>query len=215
MRLDFIHHQLARSQLDLASKQVATCIRSSYTLKNAIKQKSELIELDLFRYGVANLKAIDELKAQGVCVVVEPFEIDTFFINQVEGLDLIVVDNKRIDPIVQKDLVLEFLQGFGVGRFLDGDNPTLENGLLIRLPKIKARSLVNALRIDEIYITNSEACSLTLGTPSLVLQSYGFSEDLSREAIGLSWSAEATKDEIFSAIEKMLFRYKQIRSLGR
>lgn len=215
MRLDFIHSKLIGSDIDLiGSKPPATCARSSHKLKKAVELAGGCTSKTIFNQGVVDYEVASDLIANGFSIVAEPFEIDTFFINQTDGLDLIrSSEDTAVEPTVRSDELMDLMGLYKIDKFLQSDSKTLANTLLIRLPNIKARSLVNALKIDGIYITNSEACSLTLGTPSLVLQSYGFSEEDSREAMSLSWAPETSKEELFGAVKKMIFRYNQLRKI--
>jgi cysteine desulfurase len=84
----------------------------------------------------------------------------------------------------------------------------MENSLHIGLKGIKAGEFVRALAIDGIYITNGEACNMILKEPSLGLRACGYSEEMARWAISLSFNG-IEKEEIDSAVKIIKLRYKQ------
>lgn len=202
-----------RLELDRTDK-LACCVRSSYQLKNLVKVSGGETSLALFEYGRLIRHNADQLISSGYKIIAEPFEVDSFYTNDFADYPLISTSDQMLEePIVTADQVYSLFASHNISRFLpDGD--TLPNTLLIRLPQIKARTLVNAMKIDGIFITNGENCSLDMGKPSSVVQSYGYSEDESREAISLSWDPQADQVSLFEAINKLIFRYKQIRSMS-
>lgn len=201
-----------RLELDRTDK-LACCTRSSYQLRNLVKVSGGETSLALFEYGKLVRNNADQLIERGYKIIAEPFEVDSFYINDFADYPLIRLYDLPDQPIVTADQLYDLFASHNISRFLP-DGETLPNTLLIRLPQIKARTLVNAMKIDGIFITNGENCSLDMGKPSSVVQSYGYSEDESREAISLSWNPQADQNSLFEAINKLIFRYKQIRSMS-
>lgn len=214
MRLDFLHRELMRRRLELGrTNKLACCARSSYQLKNQIKVSGGETSLALFEYGKLIKPNADQMINDGYQIIAEPFEVDSFYTNDFADYPLISTPDQTDQPIVTSDQVSDLFASHSISRYLP-DGKTLPNTLLIRLPQIKARTLVNAMKIDGIFITNGENCSLDMGKPSSVVQSYGYSEDESREAISLSWNPQTCQNSLFEAINKLIFRYKQIRSIS-
>jgi hypothetical protein len=91
---------------------------------------------------------------------------------------------------------------------------TLEYTLHFGLKGIKARELIRTLALSEIYITNGEGCSLGLSKPSRIIQSMGYDEMTSRNAISLSFVDEIDEKEIDKVIRLMYLKYKQIHSFN-
>ncbi|MDR2905643.1 MAG: hypothetical protein LBU73_06810 [Helicobacteraceae bacterium] len=227
MRLDFLHKKLmnlsdedarAIAALGAAGRRIASCERSASVVKEAIlAADSKAVFEPIFYYGVAKKAMIDRLIAAGFTIAVEAQEIDSFFINDASLIaprNLLKIRDLQIarDPTLQKT-ALDFFAAKKITPYLGVKN-TLSNSLLIRLPNIKARDLVNTLALDNVFITNGEGCTLGLGVPSSVAQSYGFSQDAAREAISLSWSPDAAESELLAALEKVVFRYEQLARLA-
>lgn len=97
--------------------------------------------------------------------------------------------------------------------FVDSKN-TLKYSLHFGLKSIKARELIRTLALDEILITNGEGCSLGLSKPSRIIQAMGYDEDISRNAISLSFCEKLTDMEIKNIVQLMFKRYKQIKVLN-
>lgn len=91
---------------------------------------------------------------------------------------------------------------------------TLEYTLHFGLKGIKARELIRTLALNEIYITNGEGCSLGLSKPSRIIQTMGYDENSSRNAINFSFVDEITEEEIKQIIKTIYFKYKQIKMLS-
>ncbi|MDR2153037.1 MAG: hypothetical protein LBO72_09465 [Helicobacteraceae bacterium] len=224
-RLDFLHTKLLRlSQADSGAiaalkPPLAACVRASRELKAALKERDDdALFLPLFDRGALIRQNADRALSEGRTIAVEPCEIDSFFINDLASLPQDRVFIAHSDHILTarrdlKRLVVDFFARAEIAPFLSAYN-TAPNTLFIRLSGIKARTLVQALKLDEIAITNGEGCSLDLFTPSFVAQSYGYSEDEAREAISLSWAEDIEERELLDALDKTLFRYRQIRRLN-
>lgn len=90
---------------------------------------------------------------------------------------------------------------------------TLDSTLHIALQGIKARELIRTMALDEILITNGEGCSLGLSQPSRILRAMGYSEDICRNGISLSFSQEIDDIDIKKVCTLMYKRYKQIKVL--
>jgi hypothetical protein len=221
--LDFLHNKLLLSEQDRdmiarAKTPLAACVRASYKLKEAIRDRDEnALFIPLFDRGAIAMQNVDRALKEGRALVVEPYEFDTFFINDRAKLPVKRVYLARSDSVLAttdrlQTKAFDFFAQNGIAPYI-GARRTLPNTLLIRLRGIKARTLVQALKIDEIAITNGEGCSLDLFTPSFIVQSYGFSEDEAREAISLSWAADTDENALLNALKTLLFRYLQIRRL--
>jgi len=111
-----------------------------------------------------------------------------------------------------KTLLIEVF-GENIYFFVDPKD-TLEYSLHFGLKSIKARELIRTLSLDEVLITNGEGCSLGLSKPSRIIQIMGYDEDISRNAIVLSFYKELSKQEIKKIIELIFKRYRQIRVLN-
>jgi len=107
---------------------------------------------------------------------------------------------------------LEDIFGDDIYFFVDS-NITLANTLHIALKGIKARELIRTLCLDEVLITNGEGCSLGLSQPSGVIKAMGYSEDISRNGISLSFCEEVDDTNIVKVCNLMYKRYKQIKVL--
>lgn len=110
-------------------------------------------------------------------------------------------------------VVLEEKFGDDLYYFVDSDQ-TLDFTLHFGLKGIKARELIRTLALDEICITNGEGCSLGLSRPSRVIQQMGYKEEISRNAISLSFKEYMTGYELEKVIDLIYKRYKQIRILN-
>jgi hypothetical protein len=223
--LDYLHQTALslnaadRAAVAALSAPLACCERASVRLKEAIRSRDEnAVFLPLFSRGQPIAANIDRLIGEGRTIVAEAFEFDSFFINQTDALPptqrLIV----RADIALEGDRAIqnaaaEFFAQAAIAPYLQ-TQATLPNSLLIRIHGIIARALVQALRIDGVSITNGEGCSLDLFVPSFVVQSYGFSEDEARQAISLSWKADAELAAVMGALDRLLFRSRQIRAMG-
>lgn len=96
--------------------------------------------------------------------------------------------------------------------FMDS-NATLDFTLHFGLKNLKARYLIRTLSLDEILITNGEGCSLGLSQPSRIIQEMGYSQDMSRNSISLSFSQEINDENIEKVCSIMYKRYRQIKVL--
>jgi cysteine desulfurase len=90
---------------------------------------------------------------------------------------------------------------------------TLDFTLHFALKGIKARELIRTLSLDEILITNGEGCSLGLSQPSLIIQSMGYSKEISRNGISLSFTEEIDDANLEKACKLIYKRYRQIKVL--
>ena len=97
--------------------------------------------------------------------------------------------------------------------FFVDDNMTLDFTLHFALKDIKARELIRTLSLDEILITNGEGCSLGLSQPSKIIQAMGYSEDISRNGISLSFSEEIDDISIKKVTNLFYKKYRQIKVL--
>jgi len=220
LRLDWLHQNSGdfTAELSQINGPVALCQRASYPLRMQAAEAKGRSDLALFSHGQFNEANALTLLESGYTLVAETVENDTFFLNDTAPLMALggkVIQNyETATPHILRSDVLRFFRQEGIAPFLPEETPTLENSLLIRLPGIKARQLVNAMKIEGVMISNGEGCSLDLGQPSFVLQRYGFSEDEAREAISLSWAPAQKEAGFYEALEKLLFRYRQIIRLN-
>lgn len=223
-RLDWQHTQTPPDYAAIfagITAPIAVCTRSSYPLREFLKERGGVVTETLFVRGELQKGAAQTLLDQGFVLAVEPYEADTFFINDLGSLkamggDRIKTVGAPIGPVSpqKRQQLLGFFTEAGISPFLEGDRPVLANSLLIRLPGVRARQLVNALKIDGVAITNGEGCSLGLGVPSFVLQNYGFNDTEAREAISLSWDPALSETDLLGAAKKLLFRYRQVKQLS-
>lgn len=224
IRLDWLHTQTPPDYAALFAgieAPIAVCTRSSYPLREFLKERGGVVLDTLFARGELQKEVAKSLLDQGFVLAVEPYETDTFFINDLDSLKAMGGDRiKTIGAPIdtgspqKRQQLLGFFREAGISPFLPDDRPILANSLLIRLPSVRARQLVNALKIDGIAITNGEGCSLGLGVPSFVLQGYGFNDTEAREAISLSWDPALGETDLLDAAKKLLFRYRQVKQLS-
>ena len=99
--------------------------------------------------------------------------------------------------------------------FFVNSNQTLPYTLHFALKNIKARELIRTLSLDEIYISNGEGCSLGLSRPSRVIQTMGYDETTSRNAITLSFSEKYDEQSIEKIVNKIAKKYLQIKVLNQ
>ncbi len=99
--------------------------------------------------------------------------------------------------------------------FFVNPDDTLEYSLHFGLKDIKARELIRTLALDEIYISNGEGCSLGLSKPSRVIQTMGYDETTSRNAITLSFSQNYDEPTIEKIVNKIAKKYIQIKVLNQ
>jgi hypothetical protein len=232
-----------RARIEAIDFPAIACVRSCVALKEALKGKDVVFAplFDRGRFigardqadradeaGQAADRAGDQAVNQADQspdraankrrFVVEAREIDTFFINDLSTIkDAIVINaadqegDRPADRTVQ-DALIAYFASENIYPYLSAEN-TLANTLSLRLPKIKARQLVNALKLDHISITNGEGCSMDLGAPSYVVQTYGFSQDEAREHLSLSWD-KIDRETALKTCAQIVFRYRQIAALN-
>ena len=95
--------------------------------------------------------------------------------------------------------------------FVNNKN-TLNNSFHIALKGINAREIIRTLAFANIFLSNGEGCSLGLSKPSRVVQSMGFEESISRNALSFSFN-ENYEEEIIDKVVNLIFKkYEQIRS---
>ena len=99
--------------------------------------------------------------------------------------------------------------------FFVDEEKTLPYTLHIGLKNIKARELIRTLALDEIYISNGEGCSLGLSKPSRIIQTMGYDELTSRNAITLSFCEKYDDNTIEKIVNKIAKRYLQIKVLNQ
>lgn len=91
---------------------------------------------------------------------------------------------------------------------------TLDNSIHFALKNIKAREMIRTLSLSSIFVTNGEGCSLGLSRPSKIIQSMGYSELESRQALSLSFSEVLNEDDIQKITKAIAKKYRQIRALN-
>lgn len=91
---------------------------------------------------------------------------------------------------------------------------TLDYSLHFGLKGIKARELIRTLSLSNVLITNGEGCSLGLSKPSRIIQSMGYDELTSRNAISLSFIEEYSKEDIQKLSKLFYKKYRQIKVLN-
>jgi len=115
-----------------------------------------------------------------------------------------------------KEIFIEELQAIfkeDLYFFVDSKT-TLDYSLHFGLKAIKARELIRTLSLSNILITNGEGCSLGLSKPSRIIQSMGYDELTSRNAISLSFNEEYTKEDIQKISKHFYKKYRQIKVLN-
>lgn len=114
-----------------------------------------------------------------------------------------------------KELFLKYFQeifGDDLLLFINPDK-TLEYSLHIGLKGIKARYLIRSLALDEVFVSNGEGCSLGLGIPSRIIQSMGYSEDMSRWALVLNFDKNYSDKECEKIVRLIHKKYRQTKAL--
>ena len=114
-----------------------------------------------------------------------------------------VLKNQKFE-ISTKEIFKEKLQNLlkeDIYFFVD-NHQTLPYTLHFALKNIKARELIRTLSLDEIYISNGEGCSLGLSKPSRVIQTMGYDELTSRNAITLSFSEKYDEQSIEKIVQR-------------
>ena len=127
-----------------------------------------------------------------------------------------VLKNQKFE-ISTKEIFKEKLQNLlkeDIYFFVD-NHQTLPYTLHFALKNIKARELIRTLSLDEIYISNGEGCSLGLSKPSRVIQTMGYDELTSRNAITLSFSEKYDEQSIEKIVNKIAKKYLQIKVLNQ
>jgi|GEM_PF-3439679 len=94
-------------------------------------------------------------------------------------------------------------------RVLEIDN--LDNSIGIFLKNIRVRDLINTLELENISVLNSTRCYLKTKKPSKTLMALNLSEDEAREFLSLSFMQNF--DELKSSIDRIHFKYRQIRAI--
>lgn len=120
--------------------------------------------------------------------------------------------NTSVKNLFQDELIKAFEKDI---YFFVNNEETLSYSLHFALKNIKAREIIRTLALDDIYITNGEGCSLGLSKPSRIIQTMGYDESTSRNAISLSFNKDFTKDEIKNIVNKMAKKYRQILVLNK
>ncbi|ANV98373.1 hypothetical protein BBW65_05980 [Helicobacter enhydrae] len=82
------------------------------------------------------------------------------------------------------------------------------NSLPLRLPNIKARTLIQSLFLEHISAINGQQCLFGFSQPSFVLQEMGYTQTQSRELLSLSF-----EHLHLESIQKLAEAYTQIRIL--
>ena len=98
--------------------------------------------------------------------------------------------------------------------FFVDTNETLQNVVHFGLKDIKAREIIRNLSLANIFVTNGEGCSLGLSRPSRIIQSMGYTELQSRQALSLSFYKDLDNDEIDFVVSKIAKSYRQIKALS-
>jgi cysteine desulfurase len=123
--------------------------------------------------------------------------------------------NKDINPISCKNEFIKVLAETikdDLIFFVDPDS-TLNNVVHFGLKGIKAREVIRNLSLENIFVTNGEGCSLGLSRPSRIIQTMGYTELQSRQALSLSFCKNLSSDEILYVVSKIGKSYRQIKAL--
>ncbi|PHR73067.1 MAG: cysteine desulfurase [Arcobacter sp.] len=91
---------------------------------------------------------------------------------------------------------------------------SLENTLHFGLKNIKAREIIRALSLYDIFTSNGEGCSLGLMKPSRILQEMLYSENDSRQALSFSFTSIFSKEDIDYICKIISKVYRQIKVLN-
>ena len=124
--------------------------------------------------------------------------------------------NKDIEPISCKNEFIKVLTETikdDLIFFVDPD-ATLKNVVHFGLKGIKAREVIRNLSLENIFVTNGEGCSLGLSRPSRIIQTMGYTELQSRQALSLSFCKNLSSNEILYVVSKIGKSYRQIKALS-
>ncbi|MGM0519572.1 MAG: cysteine desulfurase [Campylobacterota bacterium] len=137
--------------------------------------------------------------------------IDTVAVNSIfEALNNQSFENSMQDKFKKK---LKDIFGDDIYFFVDSED-TLSFTLHFALKDIKARELVRTLGFEQIHITNGEGCSLGLSKPSRIIQHMGYDEDVSRNALSLSFDKKLDDEVVTKTVETIAKKYRQIKVLN-
>lgn len=119
------------------------------------------------------------------------------------------------EPIVDsKHLFYQTLKkylGENLDTFASLDN-TPPNALPLRFRNIKARTLIQALSVEQIFAINGQDCLFGKAKPSFVLQTMGYEEKHCRELLSISYR-DLQPHQIDTIAQKIAFAYQQIIQL--
>ncbi|MGP2658150.1 cysteine desulfurase [Malaciobacter sp. WC5094] len=137
--------------------------------------------------------------------------IDTIAVNFIfEALK-----NQTFTNLIKEEFKNALNEVFGENIYFFVDsNDTLDFTLHFALKGIKAREIIRTLGLDFIHITNGEGCSLGLSKPSRIIQSMGYDETTSRNALSLTFCEDLDSETIQKVVNKMAKKYRQIRVLN-
>ena len=141
------------------------------------------------------------------------------FLSQYDVIGLSMMKNvldKSTNTITIKNSFIEVLKQTldeDILFFVDNEK-TLAHTLHFGLKNIKAREIIRTLALSSIFITNGEGCSLGLSRPSRIIQSMGYSELESRQAISLSFDTNLTLEQMQHIASVIAKKYRQIRRLN-
>lgn len=145
------------------------------------------------------------------------FEEDSIgFINTIAVFSVLNALNEQKFELTIQNKFKEKLQEIfkdDIYFFVDSDG-TLEYTLHFALKGIKAREMIRTLALDEIHITNGEGCSLGLSQPSRIIQSMGYDELTSRNALSLTFIEKLSDEEIEKIVKTFAKKYRQIKVLN-
>lgn len=139
------------------------------------------------------------------------------FVNTIAVFSIFeALENQKFESAIQK-IFKEKLQDIfkdDIYFFVDS-NDILDYTLHFALKNIKAREMIRTLALDEIHITNGEGCSLGLSQPSRIIQSMGYDELTSRNALSLSFTEKLSEEEIEKIVKIFAKKYRQIKVLNQ
>ncbi len=132
-----------------------------------------------------------------------------------ESFDCALMQILAQEPIVDsKHLFYQTLQrhlGENLDTFASLDD-TPPNALPLRLKNIKARTLIQALSVEQIFAINGQDCLFGKAKPSFVLQTMGYEEKHCRELLSVSYR-HLEPHQITIIAQKIAFAYRQIIQL--
>ncbi len=229
-----------KSEVDfevLAKKEVNFIFISAYIMDTFAKIPKEKIEklktltkaklisnFSSCKYAkFADIILFDSYKISGYgvsgLILYSDNELKEQYLGEFDGLGFGLISSslkKRKFFSKNKDKFLSLLKEYFKDDLFLFVEPKLcfEHTLHFGLKAIKARELIRTLRLDDVLLSNGEACALGLGRPSRILQDMGYDETTSRWALSINFEKDFSKEELEKIARLLLKKYRQIRALN-